>query len=333
MKLKVLEIDINDETQSKRWDEFVDATDEGTIFHRSYWLKAHSEVKLFMATEAKIFVITDYNGDWLAGIPITYRSILGKKIIMMPYLTPYLGTIFRSFKEHKLYKKISLRKDVNSLISGLLKETGQTVIYGFTPGAIDMQPFIWEGFQVNINYTYILSIKNNDEMLAQLEQKRRNDINQSLKSGFQVIWDFNKNGLDFFELNKNTFERQSVKKFDHSLMKNLLNTAHKNRCSNVGVVYSPNGEPLAGCAIVWDTKQVYYIAGGISGRNSSAMSLAIWDAIRYARDEVGLDQFDFEGSMVPGIENYFRKFGGQISPYYHLLSKSSTLGRWLKKLM
>lgn len=333
MILKVIEIDLQNDVQSKQWDEFVDVTDEGTIFHRSYWLRAHTDVQLFAANKFTIYVITDSNGEWLAGIPITYRTILRKNIIMMPYLTPYLGTIFKSTKQYKRYKQISLRKEINSFIAGLLKKTGQTAFYGFTPAATDMQPFIWGEFEVNLHYTYILNIGSNEEMLAQLEQKRRNDINQSLKNGFQVIWDYERNILEFFALNKKTFERQNIKKLDQTLMGKLINIAHEKQSCDVGVVYSPNGEPLAGCAIVWDSKRAYYIAGGISGKNSSAMSLAIWDAIRYSRDEAGLREFDFEGSMIPGIENYFRKFGGQIYPCYEVLSKCSTLARWVKKIM
>lgn len=330
MKLKVQEVDLYNATQRQQWDEFVDTTDEGMIFHRSYWLLSHSDVKLLRANRCKVYVVTDYDGEWIAGIPITYKNFLGKKLIMMPYLTPYLGTIFKSTKNQKIYKQISLRKEINSLVSELLKQTGQTVIYGFTPDMLDMQPFIWDGFQVNLHYTYMLSIGEKDKILASLEQKRRSDINQCIKNKLQVVWDFKNNWSAFLELNKNTFKRQNLKTFDHVLMEKLLSNAYENNSSNIGVVYSQNGEPLAGCAIVWDAKRVYYIAGGISGKNSSAMSLAIWDAIRYTRDELGLTQFDFEGSMIPGIENYFRKFGGQIYPCYHLLSKFSTLVRWVK---
>lgn len=33
---------------------------------------------------------------------------------------------------------------------------------------------------------------------------------------------------------------------------------------------------------------------------------------------LGLKYFDFERSMIPQIERYFRGFGGQLTPYYRI---------------
>nr|HPR68216.1 methicillin resistance protein [Kiritimatiellia bacterium] len=43
--------------------------------------------------------------------------------------------------------------------------------------------------------------------------------------------------------------------------------------------------------------------------------LAVWEAIRHAK-EAGLETFDFEGSVIPPIERFFRGFGGRLTPYY-----------------
>ena len=33
-------------------------------------------------------------------------------------------------------------------------------------------------------------------------------------------------------------------------------------------------------------------------------------------EELGLNQFDFEGSRIQPVEQFFRKFGGKLTPYY-----------------
>ena len=43
--------------------------------------------------------------------------------------------------------------------------------------------------------------------------------------------------------------------------------------------------------------------------------LAMWVAILKAK-EMGLQVFDFEGSIVPPIERYFRGFGGKLTPIF-----------------
>jgi hypothetical protein len=30
----------------------------------------------------------------------------------------------------------------------------------------------------------------------------------------------------------------------------------------------------------------------------------------------GIEVFDFEGSMIPSVEKFFRSFGGELRPYY-----------------
>ena len=41
------------------------------------------------------------------------------------------------------------------------------------------------------------------------------------------------------------------------------------------------------------------------------------ESIRHAK-ELGLKTFDFEGSVIPAIERYFRGFGGKLTPYYRV---------------
>ena len=65
--------------------------------------------------------------------------------------------------------------------------------------------------------------------------------------------------------------------------------------------------------------------GGISRANNFAMSALLWEAILYSKNELKAQVFDFEGSMIPSIERYFRKFGGELTPYYTLNSLLLTI--------
>jgi len=42
----------------------------------------------------------------------------------------------------------------------------------------------------------------------------------------------------------------------------------------------------------------------------------MWEAIKFTKEELGLNQFDFEGSMIQSVEQFFRKFGGRLTPFY-----------------
>ena len=70
--------------------------------------------------------------------------------------------------------------------------------------------------------------------------------------------------------------------------------------------------------------------GGISRENNFGMSYLLWQALLYTKNILQLPVFDFEGSMIPSIEKYFRKFGGELIPYYSLNSLLLTIKNHIK---
>ena len=73
------------------------------------------------------------------------------------------------------------------------------------------------------------------------------------------------------------------------------------------------------CAyFVYDAQVCYYLLGASDSafRSSGAQSLILWAGIQFAAQHSQV--FDFEGSMVEGIEHFFRQFGGVCTPYYVL---------------
>ena len=62
-------------------------------------------------------------------------------------------------------------------------------------------------------------------------------------------------------------------------------------------------------------RSAYYLLGGGDPElpTSGAHSFLLWEAIRFAASVT--KRFDFEGSMVKGIERSFRSFGARQVPY------------------
>ena len=82
------------------------------------------------------------------------------------------------------------------------------------------------------------------------------------------------------------------------------------------------GQLLAATYIIWDRFRSYYLLGGYQEEGPSAetariaTTVAIWEAMRFTREDLGLRTLDLEGSMIPGVELFFRKFGGVLTPFY-----------------
>ena len=55
-------------------------------------------------------------------------------------------------------------------------------------------------------------------------------------------------------------------------------------------------------------------------RKSRAKSLIVWESIKFAAQHSQV--FDFEGSIIEGIENFDQQFGGRCTPYYSVRKAS-----------
>ena len=87
------------------------------------------------------------------------------------------------------------------------------------------------------------------------------------------------------------------------------------------IFFAKNTEGVVQAAIyvVFDTSTAYYLAGGATeaGRSKGAMHGLLAHAIQETAAE-GCTIFDFEGSMLKGVEPFFRGFGGELTPYFRV---------------
>ncbi len=299
------EVRLLNESEFPLWDAFVEESPEGTLFHKSFWLNA-SGTK---------FLIYGYfkGGELFAGIPVVCRRA---KTVDMPPLTPYLGVIFQQ-RETKYVNRISEEKEINSEIARQIKHDFNNGYFQFTPGERDLQPFIWAGFSVGMRYTYIISLDASlEEIWQSMNDKRRNDIRKAEADGIIVT-----SGADFdkvYTLVAKTFARQEkTATFQAAAYRYHTALKERGQCQAF-LAQGKNGEDMAAMYLAWDNKRGYYLLGGYDPEQShhGASALAMWAAIKFTKEKLGLNEFDFEGSMVPQIEQFFRKFGGTLTPYY-----------------
>lgn len=303
-------IRILEATEYDPWDKFVADSSQGTLFHKSYWLKASGR-------EFRIYGY--FKGEELfAGLPIVCSaSRLGIKYASHPSLTPYLGVILKK-SNVKYVTRISNEKEISRTIARRIKENFGAISFSFPPGPVDLQPFIWEGFSSSVRYTYILSLGDLERVWGEMDDKRRNDIRRAEKDGIYV--EDEANFEELFALVEKTFQRQRMEaRFRAAAFRYNGILEKKGQCRSF-LARNKDGVPLAGVYIVWDWKRSYYLLGGYDPERShhGASALAMWAAICFTKEELGLNKFDFEGSMIQPVEQFFRKFGGRLTPYYSI---------------
>jgi len=297
-------------SEYKTWDEFVDNSPQGTLFHKSYWLEASGR---------KFLVYGCFKGGQLvAGIPVVCKSKFGVRYASHPQLTPYLGIVFKPDHDLKYVSRISDQKQISREISKRLKEDFSSIKISFAPFPVDLQPFIWEGFTANVSYTYLLSIDDLELVWKNMDKKRRNDIRRAEEDGIYVETSSNFN--EIFSLVEKTLRRQKGKVDRQIASKYNETLSERNQCKSL-LAKNKRGDIIAGAYTVWDNKRAYYLLGGFDPEKSQrgASAIAVWEAIKFTKKELGLNEFDFEGSMIPEVEQFFREFGGKLTPRYSVI--------------
>ena len=289
------------------------------IFHQDWWLD-------FATNNSWDVCISEKNEKVIAVMPYSIEKKFAFKVSSHPKFTPRLGPWKAEISEN-LYKELSKEKEVYAdLMMQLPKFSYFSQNWHYSNK--NWLPFHWNGFKQKSRVSYILNdIDDSERVWKKLQSSIKTDIRKAKnKNGIIVRSGHDIN--DFLDLYPKTFERQSKKPtYSRVQILSLYNLIKKKNAGEIFVAYDSKNRAHACALIVWDKNCAYYLLG--SGdplhRNSGATSYCLWEAIQhssnYAKD------FDFEGSMIEGVERYFRKFGGEQINYNNLQKIDSTILR------
>lgn len=252
----------------------------------------------------------------------------------LPYYMPAPGIITMPFYTQTMgiwcapslmgMKPNSYQSKIQTLSAQLIESlpTLSFFLQNFSYSYTDWLPFYWEGFKQTTRYTYILDNITDKEILwsAMSSNTKRNIIRA--KEKFNLIIKKDIPVEEFIQVQEQTYKRQNISyQGSRIILERLIEETRSRGDGATWGAYGENGELHAAIFVVWQKSSAYYIAGGGNPdlRNSGAHALLMWEAIQYCSQFTG--RFDFEGSMIPGVERFFREFGGKQTPFF-TISKS-----------
>src|SRR5258707_3756322 len=100
----------------QQWDELVEASPQGSLFCRSWWLKV-------VAPDARVLGHFD-RGRLIAGIPLFFKKRLGIKFCTMPKLTHTWGVVIERV-EGKRVRQLTRQMEILTIFAR--HRTGQDV--------------------------------------------------------------------------------------------------------------------------------------------------------------------------------------------------------------
>ena len=291
------------------------------IFTQNWWLDA-------VCTEGwSVVVSLNEKGDIEAALTFATRQKFGFKTLSEPILTPFCGVWFRqkTFKrrhEAIFYEKKHLQKLIQQLPSA------HRYSFRLHVSLKDWQPFYWAGWQQETRYTYRLNIENLTTVFENFNENTKRNIRKSAQN-FTI--DNGDNFDKFLEINALTYQRQQIKNpIPVQTWQSVEQVLAEKNARSILFAKNTEGSSEAAIYVIFDNSTAYYLAGGSTelGRSKGAMHGLLWQAIQEAAAH-GCTVFDFEGSMLQGVEPFFRGFGGELTPYFRVFKYSN---RFLKHL-
>lgn len=286
-----------------------------SVFEQPWWLDAVAPGKWAEA-------IVKENDKIIARMPYVFEKGKIKNPTYTQTLGIWMDESLTSFQKGN--SQLSKQKAVISeLLSQLPKNNGIDITLDSSIKYI--LPFRWHGFNIEPTFSYRICNLNQHETLYERIGKT---VEKNIKTASKKVV-LELNSMDFeamIELQNMTFARQNRKNpISCQLTLQVMKKALENGCGRLMLARDHNNEVHSAAFLLYDEKVCYYLMGGQNPKfkNNGSQNLLLVEGIKFAASVS--HNFDFEGSMIEGIENFFRQFGGEQVINYHV-SKRTIIG-------
>lgn len=300
---------LQDKLEAKaEWDGFLRRSPAGTVFASTACLDA-------LGASYELWVLRK-NGQIESGLPLV-RGVGGLRT--NPLYCKYLGLVV----DEAVLRKTSHYYASAEAFASLIGQT-RSFDYTFHPSLPNWLPFHWMGLHQQTGYTYVLPLAAKDGWWNAADSRLRNAARRGQKNGVLVRM------ADIVAADVEAVYRLCAMPFTSRGAKPLISRERFDRLvhglADAGMVRLWLAEEAergaASAAVVFeDWRSAYFVFNGSLPDAQTGTNAALLTAlIRDAHDR-GLD-FDFEGSMIRPIENFYRSFAAELRPYSRIFQPS-----------
>ncbi|QYK14257.1 GNAT family N-acetyltransferase [Shewanella rhizosphaerae] len=277
----------------------------------------------FNIGEPKIAVLSKYfevNSiviyDGCKETPVLFCPLFIKgNSVVIPMLSQYTGIYIKDNEKSSYTSQLSKQHRYLSLFLEQLSGF-RSIEFTFHYDLQNILPLIWEGFDVKPRITYILERDDTDLLWGKLKSSVRGKIKKARKNLTTIE---NISAEDFYEVNSKTFQRQGIKTpYTKKYLTEFFSSFSDYKCGKSFAAVDKAGQVVSVAYVTWDDRSAYlHLAGDDPEyRHLGGGILVIWEAILFVFTKLDVDVFDFEGSMIKGVEEVRRSFGAKQKIYY-----------------
>lgn len=281
-----------------------------SVFEQPWWLDIVAE-NLWDE-----LIIKDKKGACIGRLPYAKLHLKGINYYGNPMLTQQLGPWIKKMPDFKPVKFSSYTKQVIEQLIDLLSQKAN-VDLSFNVNFKYVLPFIWAGYTVEPKFTYIIkNLSNLKEVFMNMDSKVRNIIKKAEKE-VEISYEISENEL--ITLLKDTFHKQGrTLPMNEDIIRKIYRETLKRNAGKIIGAIDKTGRTIAVAFFLYDKNTCFYLLGGkdYNSHVKGAQEILLWEGIKFASENSKF--FDFEGSMIKGIESFFRGFGGEACVYYRV---------------
>ena len=286
-----------------------------SVFEQPWWLETVAPGKWGEA-------VVKENDKIIARLPYVFENCKIKNPKYTQTLGIWMDDSLKNFQKgnSQLHKQ---KEVIAELLAQLPKNRGIDITFDSSLKYI--LPFRWHSFNIEPTFSYRI---NNLQDITEVQNNISKSVAQIIRTASRkVVVDSNSSDFEgLIELQNMTFRRQNRNNpIDNDLTLKVMKTAVEHNNGRLMISRDENGNLHSGLFLLYDENVCYYLIGGQNPefKNSGSQNLLLLEGIKFAASVS--KSFDFEGSMVEGIENFFRQFGGEQVINYHV-SKHTLLG-------
>lgn len=303
-------------TDKEKYIEFCSEEPNIPVFSRPWWLDAVCGADLWDV------ILIKRGNEIVASFPYYMkRGNFGMRYITMPVLTQKLGPYIKYPQNQKYASRLSYEKEIMQDIINQLPAFDYFSVH-FNYRYTNWLPFYWNNFQQTTRYTYLIEeISDPEYVLSCFEHSKRKNIKRAIKE-VEIFYDLP--CKDFYENHKMTLQKQGkVISYSYEVFEKIYRGGYENNAGRVIYCKDKEGHIHAALFVIWDAYSAFDLISTIdpSYRNSGAATLLVYEMIKFLSKEVKV--FDFEGSMIEGVEDSFRKFGTVQKPYFRIYKQNT----------
>jgi lipid II:glycine glycyltransferase (peptidoglycan interpeptide bridge formation enzyme) len=325
-------VKIEKEGAIKQWDDFVDFSTTGSLFHKTAWLEAAAE-----ETKTELIRILGFWGENIfIALPIFVKRSMGFKVAFSPppkCLIPAMGLVISNdnVKQDGFEKKYFRAVDsIEKFIKSRLKVDYIRIVNSVELN--DIRPFRWNNYRADPNYTYFINLNGDEKKkFENMKGQVRQHIRRAQKySDLQIVSGDRRDYSDLIKLVRDRYSDQNLSlPVSDIYMKKIFDEYYNTNLFMIKAVQN-NKHLLTGIVLLKYKNKIQFWIGGIPPKEKfvGINEFLHWNVIKENLN-TNFKYYDLVGANTEHLCRYKSKFNPALRLYF-TVEKGNLKGNLLK---